>query len=707
MSIRMRTALIPLLLVGLLAARPAAAALTKDNVSQLGLKWDFRLPAAVTGALLVKDGLLFVPAWDATLYALDPATGRTVWTFHSDFAFVAGVLPTPDGNLCFGNSIAEVFCVRQSDGTLVWKQTLGKPALDAVWSALSTANGRLFVGIASLQDRPCTRGRLVALDLANGNVLWTLHTVPEKVCDTNTSVVCTDDGPCGGGKCIEARGAGVTATPLPDPTGEFVYMNTVGCYTFPSVGDSDSMFKVNATTGRVVWKKRVSPPEQFGFCTADGSVDCGVAGDCANVGGTCRTKNFYHDFGFLNGPLRIEVPDGEGTETLIVSASKNGTLYAFREDDGEIAWTNVVLPTPISPGFAGFGLFNGAPTHADGRIITALNEIIPARVCTNDHTRGCSNDGQCPGGTCIPLPDHLMAFDPRDGRVLWSHDIGASWSSVRVHDGVVYAGTNDEDPVTGASSIFAVDAAKGTRLATLTVPNVSAGRPVVDGDTLFVPYGALSPFGGVRAYTLCGASCAPELCGNGTVEPGEDCDPADPATGGCCASTCRALPADTSCGGTLPVCTTATCDGEGHCRQRPETGPCDDGDACTESDTCSPAGCAGTLASAGGIGCLLDRIAGAPCGGEAVPGAVKRLIGKQLKIVRRTLAKAARLASKGQTSKVEKARRAAGTQIDGLAKITTKAAAASKPAKHISAECKTAIDGLGGRARGALAGVQF
>ena len=65
-------------------------------------------------------------------------------------------------------------------------------------------------------------------------------------------------------------------------------------------------------------------------------IDCGVDADCG-VGETCKDKAAYHDFGFLNGPMRIEVPDGVGgTKPLIVSASKNGTLYAFDEATGDI-----------------------------------------------------------------------------------------------------------------------------------------------------------------------------------------------------------------------------------------------------------------------------------------------------------------------------------------------------------------------------------
>jgi PQQ enzyme repeat len=47
------------------------------------------------------------------------------------------------------------------------------------------------VGVASHNDNPCAHGRLVALDLDTGTVLWTHQTVPDRICDNDTAVACT------------------------------------------------------------------------------------------------------------------------------------------------------------------------------------------------------------------------------------------------------------------------------------------------------------------------------------------------------------------------------------------------------------------------------------------------------------------------------------------------------------------------------------
>ena len=141
-------------------------------------------------------------------------------------------------------------------------------------------------------DLLCTSGRTLALDLDTGDLLWERRNVPDMICDTDTSVECVDDSDCpNGGTCLMGRGAGVTATVAIGRTGEDVYVNSVGCFTYPSIGDSDSMMKLDMNTGDTTWITRVDAPEQFGGCSGDMSVDCGTDADC-----TARfTKNANAD----------------------------------------------------------------------------------------------------------------------------------------------------------------------------------------------------------------------------------------------------------------------------------------------------------------------------------------------------------------------------------------------------------------------------
>jgi polyvinyl alcohol dehydrogenase (cytochrome) len=457
-------------------------------------KWNIALQAAlgtgnngVSSTPAVGFGLVYIGSWNGFVIAAKQSTGAIRWTYDTQSQGV-GLVPgvtgsvtlTADGRALVGDANAVVHCLNAKNGKLLWKTDLreGLGSADQIWGSPTVALNRVFMGVASHSDNPCTNGRLMALDLDTGAILWSHQNVPAKVCTSDTAISCALDFDCpNGGTCVTGRGAGVTATVSTDETGEFVYMNTVGCFTFPSIGDSDSIFKIDAATGADIWKVRVKPSEQFNACAADQSVDCRSSADCAFVGGgACNPKAFYHDFGFLNGPLVVEADDGiGGTRELVVSGSKDGSLYARDPATGAPVWTRVVQPSPVTPAFAGFGLFNGAVGFANDRFFAALFDFVPS--------------------IAMP-PKHLQAFSAVDGSMAWEDEIGTSFSGVGIANGLVAMGT------LAASNLYVYDAATGVRLKTLTLPNVtSAGPSIVDG-TMYVGYGLGGSVGGVAAFEL-------------------------------------------------------------------------------------------------------------------------------------------------------------------------------------------------------------
>lgn len=85
-----------------------------------------------------------------------------------------------------------------------------------------------------------------------------------------------------------------------------------------------------------------------------------------------------------------------------------------------------------------------------------------------------------------------------------------------------------------------------------------------------------------------------QACGNGLVDPGEQCDDGNLVDGDCCSSACTAEPAGQACGDDGNLCTDDVCDGAGACSHDPNTDPCDDGAFCTVGDTCAGGSCQGT-----------------------------------------------------------------------------------------------------------------
>ena len=95
---------------------------TKVAVSPTGLKrsWEIELGGKLTSPV-VADGKLFVASVDThTVHAIDASTGKDVWHFTA-----GGRVDSPptiwQGRTLFGSADGYVYCLRASDGQLVWR----------------------------------------------------------------------------------------------------------------------------------------------------------------------------------------------------------------------------------------------------------------------------------------------------------------------------------------------------------------------------------------------------------------------------------------------------------------------------------------------------------------------------------------------------------------------------------------------------------
>src|SRR5262249_9001303 len=107
-------------------------------------------------------------------------------------------------------------------------------------------------------------------------------------------------------------------------------------------------------------------------------------------------------------------------------------------------------------------------------------------------------------------------------------------------------------------------------------------------------------------------------CGNGVIDPLENCDDGNQADGDCCSARCRLDPAGTAGTGGGNERTDDVCNATGTCTHMPIAAPCDDGNACTIGDACSAGMCvpgspapAGTACTSDGTVLCTDAVCGA------------------------------------------------------------------------------------------------
>lgn len=124
------------------------------------------------------------------------------------------------------------------------------------------------------------------------------------------------------------------------------------------------------------------------------------------------------------------------------------------------------------------------------------------------------------------------------------------------------------------------------------------------------PPASVTPVTPMSTPTWMGTQTPVPACGNGVVEPGEQCDPGHTGAGTCCTDTCQFAPAEASCDADNEACTYDLCDGAGTCLAgiiAQDGTSCDDGNACTEQDVCTDGVCGGVAVDCDdGIACTVD-----------------------------------------------------------------------------------------------------
>ena len=95
------------------------------------------------------------------------------------------------------------------------------------------------------------------------------------------------------------------------------------------------------------------------------------------------------------------------------------------------------------------------------------------------------------------------------------------------------------------------------------------------------------PFSGGECVTLDFNNLIGTRCGNGLLDPGEECDDGNLASGDCCSAACQL---ETTCPDNDP-CTDDLCDAAGVCHHTANTASCDDGIFCNGADSCSGGAC--------------------------------------------------------------------------------------------------------------------
>jgi polyvinyl alcohol dehydrogenase (cytochrome) len=296
--------------------QPAAQArLTAQDVAKLKLKWAFGI-ADVTQARsqpAVAGGRLFMASDSGVVYALDPKTGCTYWTFKAQASIRAAISVGPRA-VYFADTKANAYAVDRATGAQLWIRKVDDHPFAKSTGAPTLADGRLYVTAAGVGEETsatradyecCTfRGSVSALDAATGEVIWKAYTIAEAPKPRGRSA--------GGAQLWGPSGAGVWSAPTIDAKRGLI---------------SDAVIAFDLKTGRMKWSSQVTPKDVW-------ILGCNTRpGQPANP--SCP-EEVGPDFDFAASPVLAVLPNGR---EMIVVPQKSGVGYGLDpEKEGEIVW---------------------------------------------------------------------------------------------------------------------------------------------------------------------------------------------------------------------------------------------------------------------------------------------------------------------------------------------------------------------------------
>jgi len=429
------------------------------NVASLKLKWTFGIPNATQSRSqpAIVGGKLFMASQSGMVYALDPNSGCTYWTFKAESGVrtAISVGPVkPSGNaIYFSDAQARAYALDAETGKQLWATKVDDHPAARATGAPTLYDGRLYVPLsgvseesaASMPDYECCkfRGSITALDASTGAVVWKTYTV---------------DVPRPRGKSTTGKqlwgpaGAPIWSAPTIDAKRGLIYAATGNAYADPAPRTSDAIVAFDLATGKIRWVNQILPDVWILGCAAPPAGApplAGPAADNAPLGDNPNCPNDVGpDFDFSASPALVTKADG--TDVLVVT-QKSGVGYALNPDRrGKVLWeyrwgkgsaVGGVWGATTDGAQAYFAVadqLTAAPGGLHAVNLTTGQRVwyVPPQTPVCGSGRGCSA-AQSAALTSIPgvvfsggADGAMRAYASDSGDILWTFDTNRDFDTV-------------------------------------------------------------------------------------------------------------------------------------------------------------------------------------------------------------------------------------------------------------------------------------
>ena len=168
-----------------------------------------------------------------------------------------------NGRVYFGDTGGYLMACDAKTGELLWRKRLENHRHTRVFSAPKIHDGRMYIGVSSLEESAIRvnpdyngytfRGSVLCLDLETGDEIWRLYTIEKEPYRIGTKA--------GNRPVYGAAGASVWATPTLDIAHGMLYVATGNAYSGPEeyLGYAEAVIALEMKTGKVRWHYQAEP----------------------------------------------------------------------------------------------------------------------------------------------------------------------------------------------------------------------------------------------------------------------------------------------------------------------------------------------------------------------------------------------------------------------------------------------------------------
>src|ERR1700722_8848077 len=433
------------------------------SVSKLQAAWSLPLTAksqygSYSSSPIISGGVIYSEDLASNVQAISLKTGKVLWT---------KALESPDqgpnglvvqGGRVYGATATSAFALDQQTGEELWSVPLVRNEHEGIDMAPGYHDGIVYVATVPGNNNKFYGGGgvgiLWALEAKTGRKLWHFDTAPESLWSPENAEI--------------NSGGGLWYSPAFDEHGS-MYVGVANPAPFPGTSQfpwgssrpgpdlyTDSIVKLNASTGKLQWYYQLTPHDLYDWDLQDPPI-------LANAGGRQGVPGAGKS-GFLPAP---DAATGKLLWKRAVGIHNGHTLDSVHAMKHE--YSKLHLPETVYPGLIG-GVIAPMATNGSTVFVPVVNHSVSFANQTEPQESG-------------PLGGELVALDVATGAVKWDHKFtSAAFGAATAVNDLVFATTFE-------GKAYALDAGTGAVVWEKQLPAGTNTGVSASGNTLIAPAG--------------------------------------------------------------------------------------------------------------------------------------------------------------------------------------------------------------------------